>query len=204
MATKLAYVLFAAMTIVATPALAQRPNQGEDESAALVDEGRNALKKGKLDDAAAALDQAIVLNPKRIEAYVLRSAVHAAKKEYAQGIALMRRAQLLSPNDEEVLTALGSQLVLSGDTQAGVPILEGVTQKNARRYDAQLLLGHYYHAAGKWPDAIAAFEAYFTSRPGALANEDARHKVDLADSYLRYRQPAKALELFKEIGRAHV
>lgn len=196
----LRYLLAAALTATTlggAPAFAQRPNQGEDESAALVAEGRAALRRGKLDDAASALDQALVLNPRRVEAYVLRSAVHAAKKEYKLGIELMRRAQQLSPNDEEVLTALGSQLVLSGDTAAGVPILQSVTQKNAARYDAQLLLGHFAHATGKWPDAIAAFEAYFKHRPEALAGEDARHKVDLADSYLRYRQPDKALTLFK-------
>lgn len=192
----LRYALLCATVAVAVPAYAQRPNQGEDESAALVSEGRAALKRGKLDDAASALDQAIALNPRRVEAYVLRSAVHAAKKEYKLGIALMQRARLLSPNDEEVLTALGSQLVLSGDTQQGVPILEGVTAKNAKRYDAQLLLGHYFHTSGKWPDAIGAFEAYFASRPKELAAEDARHEVDLADSYLRYRQPDKALALF--------
>jgi tetratricopeptide (TPR) repeat protein len=187
----------AAVLLATSPASAQRPDQVEDESAALVAEGRKALKQGKLDNAASALDQAIALNPRRVEAYVLRSAVHAAKKEYTQGIALMRRAQQLTPNDEEVLTALGSQLVLSGDTQSGVPILQGVTQKNAKRYDAQILLGHYFHGTGKWPDAITAFEAYFQSRPKELAQEDPRHKVDLADSYLRYRQPDKALVLFR-------
>ena len=47
-------------------AFAQRPNQGEDESAAFVEEGRTALKRGKLDDAAKALDQALALNPRRV------------------------------------------------------------------------------------------------------------------------------------------
>ena len=181
-----------ALLALALPAHAQRPGQGDDESAALVDEGRAALRSGKLDDAAAALDQAIALNPRRVEAYVLRSAVHAARKEYKQGIALMKRAQLLSPTDEEVLTALGSQLVLSGDVAAGVPLLLQVTGKNPARYDAQVLLGHHFHAAGKWTEAIAAFEAYFTHRPRALAKEDARHRIDLADAYLRSHQPEKA------------
>jgi len=184
--------------VAAEVASAQRSTQSEDESAALVAEGRDALKAGELDRAARALDQAIALNPRRVEAYVLRSAVHAARKEYQQGIALMRRAQALAPADEEVLTALGSQLVLSGDTDAGIPILIGVARKNAARYDAQLLLGHHFHATGKWPDAITAFEAYFAHRPAALAKEDARHRIDLADAYLRYRQPQKALELFRQ------
>ncbi len=187
---------------LASTALAQRPEQGEDESAALVDEGRAALKEGALDDAGKALDQAIALNPRRVEAYVLRSAVYAARKQYKQGIDLMRRAERLAPNDDEVLTALGSQLVLSGDGAAGVPILQQVTKNNPGRYDAQLLLGHYWHQSGKWPDSIVAFEAYFANRPVALAKEDSRHQVDLADAYLRYRQPAKALTLFKQASDA--
>lgn len=176
---------------------AQRPTQGEDDSAALVEEGRASLRSGDLDDAAAALDQAIALNPRRIEAYVLRSAVYAARKQYAQGIALMRRAQGLAPDDEDVLTALGSQLVLSGDVAAGVPMLARVVAKNARRYDAQLLLGRHYHGTGAWPAAITAYEAYFAARPNELAREDAQHRVELADSYLRLNQPAKALALFE-------
>ncbi len=183
--------------LAAAPALAQRPNQGEDDSAALVGEGRAALKKGDLDGAAKALDQAIALNPRRVEAYVLRSAVYAARKQYTKGIELMRRAQELVPNDEEVLTALGSQLVLAGDAASGVPLLESVVAKNAKRYDAQLLLGHHLHDAGKWPDSITAFEAYFANRPRELAKEDARHRIELADSYLRFRQPAKALAAFQ-------
>lgn len=192
-------LLFVACAVLAAaPAAAQRPNQGEDESAALVAEGRAALRANQLDDAAKALDQAIALNPRRVEAYVLRSAVYAARKQYRQGIELMRRAQTLAPTDEEVLTALGSQLVLSGDAKAGVPLLVQVTERNPRRYDAQLLLGHHWHAGGKWTEAITAFEAYFASRPAALATEDARHRIDLADSYLRARQPVKALALFEQ------
>lgn len=195
-------LVFTAILLAAVPAIAQRPNQAEDESAALVDEGRAALKKGALDDAAKALDQAIALNPRRVEAYVLRSAVYAARKEYQRGIELMESARRLAPNDEEVLTALGSQYVLGGQGAQGAPILEQVTKKNPKRYDAQLLLGHYWHDLGRWPDSIGAFEAYFASRPAALAKEDNRHRVDLADSYLRYRQPQKALPLFTRAADA--
>jgi len=194
-------LLVALALVAATPARAQRPNQGEDDSAALVDEGRAALREGQLDDAAKALDQAIALNPRRVEAYVLRSAVYAARKQYAKGIELMRRAEQLAPGDEEVLTALGSQLVLAGDTAGGVPLLVQVVAKNPRRYDAQVLLGHHFHQTGKWPDAIGALEAYFAHRPRALAPEDARHRIELADAYLRYRKPAKALELFQQVTK---
>jgi len=181
-----------------SPAFAQRPNQAEDESAGFVDEGRTALRRGELDDAAKALDQAIALNPRRVEAYVLRSAVYAARKQYKEGVALMRRAQALAPTDLDVLTALGSQLVLAGDTAEGVPLLAQVVAKDPARYDAQLLLGHYWHDAASWTQAITALEAYFAHRPSALAKEDARHQVELADAYLRARQAEKALALFEQ------
>ncbi|MEP6861467.1 MAG: tetratricopeptide repeat protein, partial [Deltaproteobacteria bacterium] len=186
-----------ALVAVATPALAQRPNQAEDESVGFVDEGRAALRHGQLDDAARALDQAIALNPRRVEAYVLRSAVYAAKKQYEAGVALMKRAQALAPNDLDVLTALGSQLVLSGNTGEGVPLLAQVVAKDPARYDAQLLLGHHWHDTGSWTQAITAFEAYFAHRPGELASEDARHQVELADAYLRANQAVKSLALFE-------
>ena len=181
-----------------SPAFAQRPNQAEDESAGFVDEGRTALRRGELDDAAKALDQAIALNPRRVEAYVLRSAVYAARKQYKEGVALMRRAQALAPTDLDVLTALGSQLVLAGDTAEGVPLLAQVVAKDPARYDAQLLLGHYWHDAASWTQAITALEAYFAHRPSALAKEDARHQVELADAYLRARRAEKALALFEQ------
>ncbi len=183
---------------LASQAWAQRPNQAEDESAMYVTEGRAALREGHLDDAAKALDQAIALNPRRIEAYVLRSAVYAARNQYKGGIALMRKAQALAPDDLDVLTALGSELVLSGDAASGIPMLQQVVAKDPVRYDAQLLLGLHAHQTGAWSDAISALEAYFAHRPPALAREDAAHRVDLADSYLRARQPQKALPLFEQ------
>ena len=181
-------------------ALAQ-PNKAEDDSAALVEQGRAALKKHDLDHAAIALDQAIALNPRRVEAYVLRSAVFAARKQYRDGIALMRRAQALAPADLEVENALGTQLVLAGDAAPGIALLEQVVAKAPERYDADLLLGRTYHDAGKWPEAIHALEAYFAHRPVALAGEDGAHHVELADAYLRARDPRTALPMFEQAVR---
>jgi tetratricopeptide (TPR) repeat protein len=196
-------LVFVLVSWAVAPAHAQRPGQGEDESAALVSEGRAALQRGEYADATKALDQAIALNPRRIEAYVLRSVVYAENKQYKEGVLLMRRAQALAPADESVLTALGSQLVLSGNPGAGVPLLEHVLARNPSRYYAALSLGQHWYAIGKWPEAIAALEAYFAHRPPALANGDAEHRVDLADAYLRGRQTEKALAAFRQaVGEA--
>jgi tetratricopeptide (TPR) repeat protein len=193
--------LVVVLALSAAAGHAQRPNQGDDDSAALVGEGRAAVKRGAFDRAAKALDQAIALNPRRIEAYVLRAAVYWARKQYRDGVALMRRAQALAPTDEDVLTALGSHLVRAGDAATGVPLLEQVLAGNPLRYDAAIVLGDHWYAAGNWPAAIAALEAYFAYRPRDLANEDARHRVDLGDAYLRDRQPQKARAAFAQALR---
>ncbi len=195
--TSLAIALVVASS---TATFAQRANQAEDDSAALVEEGRSDLKENKLDDAAKALDQAISLNPRRVEAYVVRAGVYAARKQYQAGIVLMRKALELAPLDLDVLTSLGSLLVLSGD-ESGVPLLQQVVSKEPARFNAQLLLGQHWHEVGRWPDAITALEAYFAHRPDQLEREDASHRIDLADAYLRYHEPKKALELFEAAGR---
>ena len=41
-----------ALSALAWPVFAQRPNQGEDDERRAVDEGRTSLKRGELDDAA--------------------------------------------------------------------------------------------------------------------------------------------------------
>ena len=187
------------MLAIAAPAFAQRPNQGEDESATFVEEGRAALRRGDLrrrgegtrsgDHAQSAPRRGVrvALGSVRGEAISTRTASRCCARR--------RRSRRPIP---AVLTALGSQLVLSGDPNDGVPLLEQVVAKEPTRYDAQVLLGHHWHDVGRWQDAVTALEAYFTSRPAALAGEDAKNRVELADSYLRARQAQKALALFEQ------
>jgi tetratricopeptide (TPR) repeat protein len=191
------------LSFAAAPAAAQPSGRGgEDDSAAFVDEGRAALRKRDYHAAARALDEALRLNPRRLEAYVLRTAVYSAAGDHAAGVALMERAAALAPDDTDVLTALGTQLVLAGRAADGVPLLQRVVTREPARYDAQLVLGEHWHATGAWPEAITALEAYLAARPRELAGEDADHQVELADSYLRSRQPRRALALFETAAAA--
>lgn len=183
--------------VFAAPAIAQQ--RGEDESAELVDEGRRALRARKYGDAAEALDQAIALNPRRIEAYVLRAAVHAARQEYPQGIKLLRKARGLAPDNADVLAALGAQLVAAGEADEGVIVLEKVVAADPARYDAQSVLGLHRARADAWKPAIVALEAYLAHRPAELAGEDADHQLHLAEAYLRAGRPGDARDLYAKL-----
>src|SRR5262245_13215798 len=94
-----------AISVAVLVAASAPPAHGDDdESELLVAEGRTALRKGDTARAARVLDRALALNPRRLEAYVLRAGVHTARKEYTQGVAVMRRARALEPDHREVLT----------------------------------------------------------------------------------------------------
>ncbi len=193
-------LLVGVLLLVGAPAMvAAQGRRGEDESAALVEEGRAALRARAYDDAAEALDAAIALNPRRIDAYVLRATVHAARTQYADGIALLRKARALAPDNRDVLAALGVQLVLAGKTAEGVPLLERVVADAPGAYGAQSQLGRYYAAQARWADAIVALEAYLRHRPTALAAEDPVHQLDLAEAYLRRRRPHDARALYDRV-----
>jgi len=182
---------------------AQQSSHGDDESAALVAAGRAALTAGDLSAAAQALDQALALNPRRVETYALRAAVYAARGEPARGVALMRRARELAPGSDDVLTALGTQLVLAGAVDEGVPLLEAVVGRAPDRYEAHALLGHYYADHERWPAAVASLEAYRRSRPPGLAKEDDRNALDLAEGYLRVRRAPEARALYRGLSQRH-
>jgi tetratricopeptide (TPR) repeat protein len=173
--------------------------QEDEESQLLVEAARRALAKKNYPEAGRLLDQALSISPRRIDLYVLRASVHGVQKEHAKAIALLERAQKLAPGNASVETALGIQLVQSGKTQRGVPMLQRIVQRDASRYDAQVVLGHYYVKDGSWPEAAKAFDAYFQYRPGAIAGEDHLHKADYANALLRGGDPRKARALYDEV-----
>jgi tetratricopeptide (TPR) repeat protein len=188
-----------AVIVVILGVVAAAQPVGEDESADLVTAGRDALRKGRYRDAAKALDQAIALNPRRIEAYVLRGAVHAANREYAQGVKLLQRAQLLAPDNLDVLSGLGTHLFLSGEIADGVALLERVVAAAPDRYEAQSVLGKHYAGSERWKDAIVALEAYLAARPERVASADPQHQLHLAEAYLRARRPLDARTLYDRV-----
>ncbi len=190
----------AGTTLVSGPRVARaQAGASDEESQIYVEEARAALAKKDYALAGRLLDKALKVNPRRIDAYVLRATVHALRKEYDQGIAVLRRARALAPDNPHVLTALGTQLVLGKKYDEGVALLEDVVRRWPDRYEAHAALAHYYEGVGRWADATVEFNAYFKTRPSSLAREDATHQVDLANALLRSGDPRAARTLYQKI-----
>lgn len=167
-----------------------------DDSALLVAEARRAIADKDYDRAGDLLDRAIDTNARRIDAYVLRASVHAIHGQYDDGIRLLRRARALAPNNADVETALGTQLMAVGKAAEAVPILEAVVATKPQRYEAHGTLGRYYVKSREWSKAVTALEAYLHHRPESLAADDAVHVTDLANAHLRLGDADLALSLF--------
>ncbi|HUS31863.1 MAG TPA: tetratricopeptide repeat protein [Kofleriaceae bacterium] len=181
-----------------TPAFAQR--EQDEESQLLVEEAKRALSKKDYERAGGLLDKALVSSPRRIDLYILRASIYGIVGKHDAAVTLLERARQLSPNNTRVNISLGVELVEVGRGSEGVPILEKIVAGDARHFDAQVVLGHYYAKQGEWKDAAKAFDAYFANRPKALAGEDSLHRYDQANSMLRSGDAKGALDLYKKLG----
>jgi tetratricopeptide (TPR) repeat protein len=181
-----------------SPALAQRDQ--DEESQLLVEEAKRALAKKDYDRAGGLLDKALVASPRRIDLYILRASIHGIEGKHDLAVSLLERARQLSPNNTRVNISLGVELIQVGRASDGVPILEKIVAADARHFDAQVVLGHYYAKQADWKQAAAAFDAYFANRPKALAGEDSLHRYDQANSMLRSGDARGALDLYKKLG----
>ncbi|MCA9679341.1 MAG: tetratricopeptide repeat protein, partial [Myxococcales bacterium] len=198
-ARTLVMVVALAAAAVATVAAPRPVAAQEDEEEVLVGEARRAIARRDYGRAGTLLDQALAANPRRLDVYVLRATVHGVRGEHAEAVALMRRAQKLAPDSDDVLATLGIQLVLADQADEGAPLLEALVAHAPGRYDAQVVLGHYYVRRGRWDDAVTAFAAYFDHRPASAAGEDALHRVDQANAHLRSGDPRRALALYRQV-----
>lgn len=197
----LGWVVAAAIAAAAVHGAAPRQAaaQQDEESELLVEEARRALGKKDYARAGRLLDEALAVNPRRIDLYVLRASVHGVQQQHEAAITLLRRALELAPQSTSVKASLGVQLVQAGRADEGVPMLEAIVAAEPRRYDAQVVLGHHYVRAARWPEAMAAFDAYFAHRPSQIAGEDHLHRADHANAVLRAGDPKKARTLYEQV-----
>jgi tetratricopeptide (TPR) repeat protein len=191
----------AAVTVPIAVAPAQAQPAEDEETSLLVAEARRAIARRDYKKAGGLLDRAIAVNPRRIDAYVLRASIHGALGQHDKAVEVMRRARRLAPESADVLAGLGIQLVIAGQPGEGVPLLETQVGRDPSRYEAQVVLGHHYVRVGRWQDAARAFESYFRYRPAQIAGEDAVHQLDQANAYLRSGRAAMAQAIYATIVR---
>jgi tetratricopeptide (TPR) repeat protein len=190
-------------TSTLAPVVAFAQSTGDEESQLLVEEGKRALAKKDYKHAGAVLDKALAVAPRRLDIYILRATIFGIQKQHDQAVALLDRAHKLAPDNVRVNTALGIALIDAKKPTEGVPLLEKIVAIDKSRYDAQVALGNYYATQGQWKEAANALSAYFSSRPSALAREDALHRYDQANALLRSGNAKSALDIYKSLLKSN-
>jgi TolB-like protein len=111
-----------------------------------------------------------------------------------RGIAEMRRAVDLHPNNAHLLTMMSNKLASQGDFEHAVPMAMkaiALTPNPPEYIDLALFLDHYFH--GRYEEALAL------SRAGVIGGPDFREPLFLAATYGQLARIEEALPVLEEL-----
>lgn len=163
-------------------ALAQGRAGSETEEEAILKKAEEHFQNGDYDSAAELYDQAIKLDPNRVEAFVKRASLYFRQRKYDQAIELLTRAEKLSVSDLSVKTALGLTLYESGQRERGLGYLEEVARQRPETHGAQFQIGKHYSRVDP-KRASQALEQYFRYRPEEDKRNDWEAQLLLGTAY---------------------
>lgn len=188
------------LTALALPARAA-PNEEDDESSLLVLEARKALELGQLDKAGSYLEQALALNPRRLDAYLLRASTHARAGDHTRAVEVLRRAIASGLESIELETTLATELLHAGEAEPGLALLEKIVSTRPELPQPRRLLGHEYIRRERWENARRTLAPLGTLEDPTATREDKRRtRLDLAQAYLRTGAAPEAFTLYQSLA----
>jgi cytochrome c-type biogenesis protein CcmH/NrfG len=126
------------------------------------------------DDAKAAFEHVLELEPQNLDALRGLGSIHFELDEPTDAIAVYGRYLALKPDDDTVRTALGAAHVSSGDLDKGIAIFRDVIAKKPDAWPAHYYLGVALDQQGDHAAGLASIK-----RARALATEDnVRAQID--------------------------
>lgn len=169
-----AVLLLLLILLILAPPVAGRADGGGPETSAkaeaLVEKATGHWDKGELDEAAAALREAIAVEPKG-ETYRSLGWLYAERDRHAEAAAAFRSAIAADPSLEpELRLDLGRQLLFADRPAEAVPLIESAVAARPADAEARRLLSLAY----RWTDRLA--DAERVSR-GILSADPADHEA---------------------------
>ena len=124
----------------------------------LFEAGEAALRAGKLDDAARDFGQVLAINPGVAGAYANLGVIHMRRKQWAQALNMLRKAEKLAPGVAGIRLNIGLVYFRQSDFLRAIQPFESVVQQSPDSFQARYLLGLCYFFNDRWTDAIGALE----------------------------------------------
>jgi tetratricopeptide (TPR) repeat protein len=137
--------------------------------------GAALIQAGRYEEAAAALQSALALNPEYVRAWVNLGKAEREVGELARARVSLERALALSPDYVPALVNLGEVLAAAGNAPAAEAVLERAVRLEPRRAEAWSALGLARLQSGRTQQAVADLR-----RAVALAPDHADAHANLA------------------------
>lgn len=121
--------------------------------------------KGRLDEAAAAYEGALEINPQLPEAHARLIYIYGRLGQGAKAEEHFRAAIDLAPNTPEAYFNYASLVLNQGDLKKAQGLFQKAVEINPRYAEAQNSLGYLYEVEGKQTEALAEFRRALESNP---------------------------------------
>jgi tetratricopeptide (TPR) repeat protein len=121
--------------------------------------------KGRLEEAAAAYEGALEINPQLPEAHARLIYIYGRLGQTAKAEEHFRTAISIAPNTAEAYFNYGSLVLNQGDPQRAQELFQKAVEINPRYAEAQNSLGYLFEGQGKQSEALAQFRKALESSP---------------------------------------
>ncbi len=188
------------------------PHAIESFRATLVHDPKSALVRARLAaelvkinefvEAKTLCEEAIAIDPKYLDSYLLLAGIQVAAKEYEGAVATYRRALKVDATNRDALLYVGVTLAELGKFKEGSDYLEKLVKlKDSSESNIDRSVAYYYLAkiqeqAGNKDAAMRALQSALQYRPGFP-----KAALSLADIYLARKEESKANETLRAAFR---
>jgi tetratricopeptide (TPR) repeat protein len=135
--------------------------------ASIFRKGQAALQANQLREAEESFRAVIACDPKSASAFVNLGVVEMRRKQWAEALAYLRRAERIAPAMEGIRLNIGLVYYREGNYRAAIPMLRSVVEKTPTE-QARYLLGLCYFFTGDYKPALAALEQNWEQQSGDL------------------------------------
>ena len=156
--------------------------------------GRVAFVEGRLEDAATALEEAVILQPEHAEANQLLGMVLNRLGRLSEAIVALRRAADASPTSFWPLIELGKIYLETGDYQEAIDILTTAASRRTDQPQAFALLAQALTGNGQLQQATLAWQQAVT-----LAPNNATYRNRLGDVLQETGKRDEAIDAYREV-----
>ena len=157
---------------IAAPANAQKAAPGSSgearatNPAQVFQRGQEALNQGKLDEAERDFREVLAIDPQAAGAYANLGVVHMRRKQWAQALTNLNKAEHLMPQVAGIRLNIGLVYFRQNEFLKAIPPFESVVREQPDAVQPRYLLGLCYFFSERWADAASTLEPLWAQESG--------------------------------------